>query len=104
MSGLAFIVDAHLRACLPPGVPPSYARITRARKIGTGRSAEIIAELIMFDGFEGRVSLRQHGPELWSYRFFHLPEGDISFEDGRWIRIPRQEELSLPATPTPEPK
>lgn len=86
----AFIGGA-LRACLPPGVPPSFQSIVTARWTGTGRKRVAEAELTMFDGQPAKVRVWRYGsyPDALAHTFYDLPGGDVSFEDGRWVRIDR---------------
>lgn len=91
-------VDAHLRGCLPPGVPPSYRSIVSAEFVGRGRERRAVAGLVMFDGLPAQVSVRAWG--IPGHRFVDLPGGDVSFEDGRWIRI---DPVTLEPMPPPPP-
>lgn len=88
MSAANFI-DGALRACLPPGVPPSFQSIVSARWTGAGRKRVAEAELTMFDGLPAKVRVWRYGsyPDALAHTFHGLPGGDVSFEDGRWIRI-----------------
>lgn len=83
----AKFVSSRLDACLPPGVPPSYKSIVAASYVGNGKDRRAEASLIMFDGLPAKVSVSTIG--LMPHRFFELPGGDVSFENGRWIRIDR---------------
>lgn len=85
----AVFIEGALRACLPPGVPPSFHSIVSARWIGAGRKRVAEAELTMFDGLPAKVRVWQYGKYLdaLAHTFHDLPGGDVSFEDGRWIRI-----------------
>ena len=90
MTAVAFI-DAALRACLPPGAPPSFTLIISARWIETGRKRVAEADLTMFDGLPAKVRVWRYGsyPDALAHTFYDLPGGDVSFEDGRWVRIDR---------------
>ena len=80
MNRFARIVDAHLRGCLPPGVPPSYREIVGARRLN---GKVIAADLIMFDGESAVVTLTNGWTGL-SHRF-HMPSA-VYWERGRWNR------------------
>lgn len=95
MTDAAQFIDTHLRACLPPGVPPSYSKIVQAVFVGRGKDRQALADLIMFDGLPAKVMIRTTG--LKPHRFIDLPGGDVSFEDGRWIRICRTTLEPMPA-------
>ena len=84
-------IDNALRAALPPDVPPSFTRIVSARWTGTGRKRVAEAELTMFDGQPAKVRVWRYGsyPDALAHTFHDLTGGDVSFEDGRWIRIDR---------------
>lgn len=83
------IVDTHLRGCLPPGVPPSYRQITRARWAEDRRKRRVIeADLVMFDGAFASVRVTEHrmlfGEVVRSHRF--VMETAVFWEDGAWHR------------------
>lgn len=89
------VVRETLEAVLPPGVHPSFSAILAARYEGTGRTRAITAELRMIDGHPATVRLTPWAFG-WSHRFTSLPGGDLSFEDGRWVRIGADGEPVLP--------
>jgi hypothetical protein len=68
---------------LPPKCPPHFRMITSARFID---KKTIVADLIMFDGMEATAHFRKWALG-WSHGWDALPGGDISFEEGAWIRI-----------------
>lgn len=90
-------VDAHLNGCLPPGVPRSYRRIVKAKRVGSGRHQVLRAELIMFDGEPATVEVFKAGEAfgitMWGHHWTSMPGGACAFEDGRWQRFPEQGEL-----------
>jgi hypothetical protein len=70
---------------LPPGATPSFRRIVRARFIG---KRTVVAELEMVDGLPAEVEARQWRPDGWAHRWLKFAGGDLSWEGGRWLRIP----------------
>lgn len=84
----ADFVRTALEAVLPDGVPPSWVSIDKAHYVGFGRNAAAFAEVTMFDGLSAKVEVRPWGSSH-SHRWTDMPGGDASFEDGRWIRVPR---------------
>ena len=85
----AGFIDRALRACLPQDVPPSFTRIISARWTRTRRKRVAEADLTMFDGQPAKVRVWRYGsyPDALAHTFHDLPGGDVSYEDGRWIRI-----------------
>ena len=85
----AGFIDRALRASLPLGVPPPYTRMVSARWTGAGRKRVAEADLTMFDGQPAKVRVWRYGsyPDALAHTFHDLPGGDVSYEDGRWIRI-----------------
>ena len=110
----AVFIEGALRACRPPDVPPSFTHIVSARWTGSGRKRVAEADLIMFDGQPAKVRVWRYGsyPDAIAHTFHDLPGGDVSFEDGRWIRInretlepvPAQMDLFTPPPPGAAPK
>lgn len=82
-------VEQALRACLPPGVPPSWHSIDGARYVSAQPRHEATAELTMFDGLPAkvRVWLYGRGSDAFAHEWTYLPGGHCSYEDGRWQRI-----------------
>jgi hypothetical protein len=68
---------------LPAGVPPSFGRIVSASFTG---KRTLVAELEMFDGLRAEVEAWQWCPDGWAHRWIKLDGGDLSWEEGRWIR------------------
>lgn len=83
-----------LLGVLPDGVPPSWQAVISAKTAGAGRNKTITAQLLMFDGQSATVRLSRWSMG-WSHRWLDLPGGDISYEGGRWVRVPTQEELAI---------
>lgn len=81
------ILTEVLAACLPPGVPSNVAEVRSVSCEGRGRARVIRGELTMLDGVAATVELRPwaHG---WSHRFVDMPGGALSWEGGRWVRVP----------------
>ncbi|MCD1264265.1 hypothetical protein B5M44_14100 [Shinella sumterensis] len=82
-----------MHACLPAGTPLSFTLINAAFK-GKNR---IVADVVMFDDAPATLVLSRwaHG---WSHTFENLIGGDVSFEDGRWMRIDRATLLPIATT------
>lgn len=69
---------------LPPGAPPSFRRIVRARFAGQRR---VVAELEMVDGLSAEVEAHQWRPDGWAHKWLKFEGGDLSWEGGRWLRV-----------------
>jgi hypothetical protein len=82
-------IDNALRACLPPGVPPSYQSIDAAHYTGFGRRLEAFGTVTMFDGAPAKVRVWQYAHEAYAHEWTEMNGGDCSFEDGAWVRIDR---------------
>jgi hypothetical protein len=95
MSLASDIVRQTLEATLPPGVPPSFSEIVGASFFGSGRGRTIHAKLVMIDGLPGVVRLSRWAMG-WSHQWIDLPGGDLSFENGEWVRIGGDGEPVLP--------
>lgn len=95
MGDAAQFINTRLRACLPHGVPPSYTKIVQAVFVGRGKERRALADLIMFDGLPAKVMIRTTG--LKPHKFIEMPGGDVSFENGRWIRVDPDTLEPLPA-------
>lgn len=68
-----------------PGGKVSFREVVSARKIGAGRSQQIYADLIMFDGQPAKLRLEkwQYG---WSHQWLELPGGPIEMVGDSWQR------------------
>ena len=81
-------VDRALRACLPPGVPPSYSSIDSASYVSSQPKHEAVADVTMFDGQPGRVRVWLWSRAgSWAHEWLSTGDAHCSFEGGRWIRI-----------------
>jgi len=80
---------------LRPDVPPSFAEIRTAHMEGKGRRQTITAHLVMLDGLPATVRLSRWAMG-WSHQWLDLPGGDLSFENGAWVRIGADGEPVLP--------
>lgn len=78
------IVRKLLLDVLPPGVPPNFRKVTRAR-FARGR---VIAELEMVDGLAAEVEAWQWRPGAWAHKWLRLDGGDLSWEAEGWTRFP----------------
>lgn len=88
---LTAFVDAHLRGCLPPGVPPSYSEIVDVQERTEDRHRIVEATVVMFDGERAMVRLMKHRgaargfwESIWSHRW--LMDRAVYWEDGAWHR------------------
>ena len=72
---------------LPGGVPPSFRRVVRSSFTGDRR---VVATLEMFDGLPAEVEAWQWRPDGWAHRWLQLDGGDLSWEDGQWVRVQRE--------------
>lgn len=92
-------IEQALKACLPPGVPPSWRSIDGARYISSQPRHEATAEVTMFDGQPAKVRVWLHARnrDAFAHEWTEMPGGDCSFEDGRWVRIDRATMEPVPA-------
>ena len=75
---------------LPPGVPPYFASIDTAAFDGKS----VVAALTMFDG-QPAVARFRRWAYGWSLGWDSMPGGDVSFENGRWVRVRGETQPSL---------
>lgn len=76
-------VRSHLLAVLPPGIPPSFARIEAAEFQGRGRSRTAVAKLTMCDGLAATVEVFSWGHGCAGHRWLAW-EGAPLFAE--WLR------------------
>lgn len=69
---------------LPPGVPPNFRRIVRARFVAARR---VVAELEMVDGLPAEVEAWQWQADSWAHKWLRLDGGDLSWEGDGWKRV-----------------
>jgi hypothetical protein len=80
-------ICAVLADVLPPGSPPQYQRIERARFVGKLATAD----LVMFDGQSATIEAWEYLPGAWAHRWTRYDGGDACLENGVWARVARQE-------------
>jgi hypothetical protein len=80
-------VEVIVRSVLPTGAPLHFRKIIGARYIAPRR---IVAEQEMFDGLPGEMEAWQWRPDAWAQKWNRLDGGDISLENGAWLRVERQ--------------
>jgi hypothetical protein len=80
---------------LPEGVPPSFGRVVAARFSGKSR---VVAELEMVDGLRAEVEAWQWCQDAWAHRWVKLEGGDLSWENGAWVRIPTEQPQAMEIT------
>lgn len=80
----AEVIKSVLLDVLPPGVPPNFRRIVRARFVGARR---VVAELEMVDGLPAEVEAWQWRPDSWAHKWLRLDGGDLSWEPEGWTRV-----------------
>ena len=83
------VVRAVLMDALPKGTPPSFRRVLSTRRLMSPN--KVIAELEMFDGLRAEVEVWQWSTIGWAHKWNSMPGGDISFENGCWVRIEESE-------------
>lgn len=84
-------VIAGMTAILPPDVPLSFAEVLWAHFEGSGSNRRAIADVQMFDGRPARLSVTHWGAREcpgWIVEWLELEGGDVSWEEGRWVRVP----------------
>lgn len=79
------VVRKVLSDALPAGAPPSFRRIVETRRLMSPN--RVIAVLEMFDGLDAEVEVWQASSIIWAHRWNSMRGGDISYENGKWVRI-----------------
>lgn len=80
------LVERVLRDVLPPGAPPSFARVIGARFVGP---QQVRAELEMIDGLPAEIEVWEWLPGAWAHRWLRFEGGDLCWKGGRWQRVCR---------------
>lgn len=88
----ADILKAGIRASVRPGAPLPFDTVVRAQKTKTGAAGVVV----LFDGREGTIEVERMkaDPDAWHVRWLDVGGGGISFEGGRWVRVPDDVEVA----------
>lgn len=80
-------IETSLLATLPHGVPPFFKKITRAafETKSTAKRRIASAGLELVDGTQAGIEVWEHGAGGVAYMWTSF-EGDLSYENGQWVR------------------
>ena len=82
----AEVIERHLLAVLPAGVPPSFQSITDAQFTGLGRSRIAAATVLLVDGETVGVEVFGWTAGLMGHRWTNWSGPALYFEGGQWRR------------------
>lgn len=85
---LVAVVERHLEASTPRGVPASHTSVTAVRVVSDDSKHRVLdADVTLFDGEQALLRVTEHrgfaGP-MWSHRWFM--DRPVFWRDGAWHR------------------